>query len=159
MTLWTDRMAFARDVGDYFRVPVLHVDCAYPGEFAEACLGVTAQDHPPSLRRVSGDDQVVCPAWGSVPADMGEQAPMMGRCRLRVVKDVNGGRYRDQCPSAFGCPASRISQFDPDTEVPRDPAQIQFSSGGPCRILVIAPAGSPRHQPSASTHQVRPAWW
>ena len=69
----------------------------------------------PSFRRVSGDDQVVCPAWGSGPADLGEQAPMMGRCRLRVVKDVNGGRYRDQRPSAFGRPASRISQFDPDT--------------------------------------------
>ena len=33
----------------------------------------------------------------------------------------------------------------------------QLSSDGPCRILAIAPAGSQRHQPSASTHQVRPA--
>jgi hypothetical protein len=91
------------------------IDCGYPGESTEARLGVTAQDHPSSLRRVSGDDQVVCPARGSGPADMGKQAPMMGRWRLRIVKDVNGGRYRHQRPSAFGCPASRISQFDPDT--------------------------------------------
>ena len=40
---------------------------------------------------------------------------MMGRGRLCVVKDVNGGRYGDQRPSTFRCPASRISQFDPDT--------------------------------------------
>ena len=46
---------------------------------------------------------------------MGEQAPVMGRRRLRVVKDVNGGRYRDQRASAFGCPASRISQLDTET--------------------------------------------
>jgi hypothetical protein len=72
--------------------------------------GVAAQDHPPGLRRVSGDDQVVCPARGSGPADMGEQTPMMGRFRLRVVKDVNGRRYRDQRPGSFG----RIGQFDPD---------------------------------------------
>ena len=56
----TDRVAFAGDVR-LLRVPVLQLDCAYPGEFTEARLGVTAQDHPPSLRRVSGDDQVVCP--------------------------------------------------------------------------------------------------
>src|ERR1700686_2736579 len=75
------------------------VDGAYSGEVTEARLSIAAQDHPPSLRRVSGDDQVVCPAWGPGPADMGEQAPMMGRCRLRVIEDVDGGRYRDQRPS------------------------------------------------------------
>jgi hypothetical protein len=45
---------------------------------------------------------------------MGEQAPMMGRCRLRVIEDVDGGSYRDQRPSPFGCPDGHISQFDPD---------------------------------------------
>ena len=40
---------------------------------------------------------------------------MMGRCRLRVVKDVNGRRYRYQRPGPLGRPASRIGQFDPDT--------------------------------------------
>jgi hypothetical protein len=75
---------------DYLRVPVLHVDRAYPEKVTEAHLGVTAHDHPPSLRRVSGDDQIVRSAWGAGPADMGEQAPMMGRCRLGVVKDIEG---------------------------------------------------------------------
>jgi hypothetical protein len=45
---------------------------------------------------------------------MGEQAPMMGRCRLRVVKDVDGGHYRDQRPGSFGSPGRCIGQFDPD---------------------------------------------
>ena len=45
---------------------------------------------------------------------MGEQAPMMGRCRLRVVKDVNGGHYRAQRPGSYGRAAGRIGQFDPD---------------------------------------------
>ena len=62
---------------------------------------------------MSGDDQVVCAARGAGPADMGEQAPMVSRCRLRVVKDIDGGHYRNERPGAFGCPARRISQFDP----------------------------------------------
>jgi hypothetical protein len=57
--------------GNQHPISVLHVDRAYPGEVTEARLGVAAQDHPPSLCRVSGDDQVVCPARGSGPADMG----------------------------------------------------------------------------------------
>ena len=63
---------------------------------------------------MGGDDQVVCPARGTGPADVGEQAPVMGCCRLRVVKDVSGGRYRNERPGTFGRPAGRISQFDPD---------------------------------------------
>jgi hypothetical protein len=100
--------------GNRHPISVLRVDRAYPWEVTEASFGVAAQYHPASLRRVSGDDQVVCPARGPGPADMGEQAPMMGSRRLRVVKDVNGRRYRYQRPGSLGRPASRIGQFDPD---------------------------------------------
>jgi hypothetical protein len=37
------------------------------------------------------------------------------------------------------------------------PRSCQAKAGGPWRIRVIASAPLPRHQPSASTHQVRPA--
>jgi hypothetical protein len=95
-------------------VSVLSVNRAYPWEVTKTRFGVTAEDHPSSLRCVSGDDQIVCSARGSGPADVGEQAPMMGCCRLRVVKDVDSRRYGYQCPGPFGRPASRIGQFDPD---------------------------------------------
>ena len=94
------------EMRDYPGVPVLYVDCAYPGKVTEARLSVAArQDHPPSLCRVSGEDQIVCAARGAGPADIGKQAPMVSRCRLRVVKDIDGGHYRNERPSAFGCPA------------------------------------------------------
>jgi hypothetical protein len=41
---------------------------------------------------------------------MGEQAPIMGRCRLRVVKDVNGRGYRYQRPGSPGRPAARLER-------------------------------------------------
>ncbi len=78
------------EMRDYFGLPVLYVDCAYPGKVTEARLGVAAQDHPPSLCRVSGDDQVVCAARGAGPAYMGEQAPMVRRRPLGVLKDIEG---------------------------------------------------------------------
>jgi uncharacterized membrane protein len=75
---------------------------------------------------------------------MGEQAPMMGSRRLRVVKDVNGRRYRHQRPGPFGRPGSRIGQFDPDAvgEIeapPPRPGQVMGNSttppGGPAKWL------------------------
>src|SRR6202167_5357722 len=90
------------------------VDGAYSGEFAEAGLGITAQDDSIGLRRVGGDDQVVCATRGTGPADMGEQASVVSRGRLRVVKDIDGGRYRHQRPGAFGGPVGRIRHLDPD---------------------------------------------
>jgi hypothetical protein len=101
--------------GERDPVSVLSVSRAYPWEVAEARFGVAAEDHPSSLCCVSGDDQVVCSARGSGPADVGEQAPMMGCRHLRVVKDVDSRRYGYQRPGPFGRPASRIGQFDPDT--------------------------------------------
>ena len=65
------------------------VDGAYPGEFAEARLGIAAQDASTGLSRVGGDDQVVRATRGTGPADMGEQATMVSRGRLRVVKDID----------------------------------------------------------------------
>ena len=50
------------------------IDRGYPGEVAEARLGVPAQDGPAGLSRVGGDDQVVCATRGTGSADMGEQA-------------------------------------------------------------------------------------
>ena len=99
---------------DYVGVPVLHVDCAYPGKVTEARLGVAAQDGPSGLSCMCGDDQVVCAARGAGPADVGKQAPMVSRCRLRVVKDIDGGCYRHECPGAFGCSAGRIRHLDPN---------------------------------------------
>src|SRR5579859_2728247 len=96
-------------------VPVLQVDRAYTGKVTEARLGVAAQDHAPSLRCVSGNYQVVCPARGPGPADMRQQAPIVGRRRLRIVKDINGGHYRDQRPGSFCGPAGRIGELDPDS--------------------------------------------
>jgi hypothetical protein len=64
------------------------VDGPDPRELAEARLGIAAQDGPASLRRVRGDDQVVCAARGAGPAHMGEQASMVSCCRLCVVKDI-----------------------------------------------------------------------
>ena len=45
---------------------------------------------------------------------MGEQAPVVSRGRLRVVKDIDGGCYRHECPGAFGCPVGRIRHLDAD---------------------------------------------
>jgi hypothetical protein len=83
-----------------------------PGEFAEAGRGITAQYGPAGLGRVGGDDQVVCAARGTGSAGMGEQAPVVSRGRLRVVKDIDGGCYRHECPGAFGCPVGRIRHLD-----------------------------------------------
>ncbi len=33
---------------------------------------------------------------------MGKQASVVSRGRLRVVKDIDGGCYRHECPGAFG---------------------------------------------------------
>src|SRR5690349_9341166 len=96
-------------------VSALSVNGAYPWEVAKPRFGVATEDHPSGLRCVSGDDQVVCSARGSGPAEVGEQAAMMGCCRLRVLKDVNGRRYGCQRPGPLGRPASHIGQFDPDT--------------------------------------------
>jgi len=90
------------------------VDGAYPGEFTEARLGITAQDGPTGFSRVRGDDQVVCAARGTGSADMGEQASVVSSGRLRVVKDIDGGCYRHECPGAFGCSAGRIRRLDPN---------------------------------------------
>lgn len=87
---------------------------AYPGEFTEASLGITAQYGSTGLRRVGGDDQIVCAARGTGSADMGEQASVVGRGRLRVVKDIDGGRYRHECPGAFGSSVSRIRHLNAD---------------------------------------------
>jgi hypothetical protein len=65
------------------------VDGAYPGEVAEARLGIAAQDASTGLRRMGGDDQVVCATRGTGSADMGEQASLVSCCRLRVVKDID----------------------------------------------------------------------
>ena len=40
---------------------------------------------------------------------------------------------------------------------PSGPRSTQPMTGGPWRTRFIASAGVPRHQPSASTHQVSPA--
>ena len=45
---------------------------------------------------------------------MGEQASVVSRGRLRVVKDIDGGCYRHECPGAFGCPAGRIRHLNAD---------------------------------------------
>ena len=45
---------------------------------------------------------------------MGEQASVVGRGRLRVVKDIDGGCYRYECPGAFGCSVGRICHLDAD---------------------------------------------
>jgi hypothetical protein len=65
------------------------VDGAYPGEVAEARLGIAAQDASTGLRRMGGDDQVMCATRGTGSADMGEQASLVSCCRLRVVKDID----------------------------------------------------------------------
>ena len=87
---------------------------AYPGEFTEANLGITAQYGSTGLSRVGGDDQVVCAARGSGSADMGEQASVVSRGPLRVVKDIDGGRYRHECPGAFGCSVGRTRHLNAD---------------------------------------------
>ena len=92
----------------------MHADRAYSGEITEARFDVMAQDRSAGLRCMSGDDQVVRPARGAGPADVGKQTPMMGCCPLRVVQDINGRRYRDQRPGTFSGPAGCIGQFDPD---------------------------------------------
>ena len=92
---------------------------AYPGEFTEASPGITAQYGSTGLSRVGGDDQVVCAAGRTGSADMGEQASAVGRGRLRVVKDIDGGCYRHGCPGAFGCSVGRIGHLDADA-VPGD---------------------------------------
>lgn len=51
------------------------VDRGDPWEFAKTRLSIAAQDGPAGLRRVRGDDQVMCAARGAGPAHMGEQAP------------------------------------------------------------------------------------
>ena len=45
---------------------------------------------------------------------MGEQAPVVSRGRLRVVKDIDGGCYRHECLGAFGCPVDRIRHLSAD---------------------------------------------
>ena len=50
---------------------------AYPGEFTETGLGITAQYGSTGLSRVAGDDQVVCAARGTGSAGMDEQASMV----------------------------------------------------------------------------------
>jgi hypothetical protein len=57
---------------DAARTP-LSIDGAYPGEFAKARLGIAAQDGSTGLRRVGGDDQVVCATRETGSADMSEQ--------------------------------------------------------------------------------------
>ena len=102
--------------GNQHPISVLHVDRAYPGEVTEARLDVAAQDHLPSLRRVSGDD--------------------------RVVEDVNGRGDRYQRPGSFGRRAGRIGQFDPDEGVwcrgsgvgPRVPG-LRVKQGNGCRYV------------------------
>ena len=86
----------------------------YPGELAEASHGVTAQDRSAGLSRVGGDDQVVCAARGTGSADMGEQASMVSRGPLRVVKDIDGRCYRRECPGAFGCSVGHIGHLNAD---------------------------------------------
>ena len=125
---------------DYLGVPVLHVNGAYPGKVTEARLGVVAQDGPSGLSCMCGDDQVVCAARGAGPADMGEQAPMVSRCRLRVVKDIDGGHYRNERPGAFGWPAGRICQFDPHA-VPGDRYSNQNQSAPPSQARMWWPPG------------------
>jgi hypothetical protein len=87
---------------------------AYPGEFTETGLGITAQYGSTGLSRVGGDDQVMCAARRTGSADMGKQASVVGRGRLGVVEDIDGGCYRHECPGAFGCPVGPISHFDAD---------------------------------------------
>ena len=87
---------------------------AYPGEFTEANLGLTAQYRSTGLSRVGGDDQIMCAAGRTGSADMGEQASVVGRGRLGVVKDIDGGCYRHESPGAFGCSVGRIRHLDAD---------------------------------------------
>ena len=87
---------------------------AYPGEFTETGLGITAQYGSTGLSRVGGDDQVMCAAGRTGSADMGKQASVVGRGRLGVVEDIDGGCYRHECPGAFGCPVGRICHLDAD---------------------------------------------
>src|SRR6266542_4890211 len=56
----------------------------------------------------------VCAARGTGSADMGEQASVVSRGRLRVVKDVDGGCYRHERSGAFGCSVGRIRHLDAD---------------------------------------------
>jgi hypothetical protein len=84
------------------------VDRGDPWEFAKARLSIATQDGPAGLRRVRGDDQVVCAARGAGPAYVGEQAPMVRSCRLGVVKDIEGRCYGRERPGAFGRPSGRI---------------------------------------------------
>jgi hypothetical protein len=58
---------------------------AYPGEFTEAGLSITAQYGSTGLSRVGGDDQVVCAAGRTGSADMGEQAPAASRVQPRLA--------------------------------------------------------------------------
>ena len=107
---------------------VSRIDGAYAGEFAEARLGMAAQDGSTGLRRVGGDDQGVCATRGTGSADMGEQAPVVSRGRLRVVKDIDGGCYRHKRPRTFGCPVRRIRHFYPTRYSATDTEAMASSS-------------------------------
>jgi hypothetical protein len=87
---------------------------AYPWEFTDASLGITAQYGSTGLSRVGGDDQVVCAARGTGSADMGEEASVVSRGPLRVIKDIDGRCYRHECHGAFGCSVGRIGHLNAD---------------------------------------------
>jgi hypothetical protein len=76
---------------------------------------------------MGGDDQVMGAARGTGPADMSEEAPVMGCRGLSVIKDVNGRGDRSECPGPLGRPVSRISQLDPDAVLgDRDGCDSEF---------------------------------
>jgi hypothetical protein len=111
---------------------------------------------------VGGDDQVVCAARKTGSADMGEQASVVGRGRLRVVKDIDGGCYRHECPGAFGSSVSRIRHLNADAVLgDRYRGELAYSHAldlaSDCRAVLsivlvgnqIAGSGAPRRRGSS----------
>ncbi len=90
------------------------IQSAYSGKFTEAGLRIAGENDPPGLCPVRGDDQVMRGTRSARPPHVREQAAMVGRRGLRVVKDFDGGRDGGQRPGAIGRPRRGISHLDSD---------------------------------------------